>query len=253
MIDLAAVAAGFVFRAIAGGVATGVRALRLVPHRRGRRLAVHRHRQAPRRAGRARLRLARSTAARSASTPTAFLGYVRAVASGVMITAYCLWAFENAAHTGDDTWFRLSIVPFVIAVLRYAFVVDQGGGGAPEEVVLSRPGAPGARRSSGWSRSCWASVAERNRPRPNAVELLTGWGRTAPTAATRRRAARPGDADVDGLAREPGAAGLIAAGSVAATATPRRTPGGTVLDATTPRRLPRRSTSSRASCASTPA
>ena len=68
---------------------------------------------------------------------TAFLGYVRAVASGVMITAYCLWAFENAAKTGDETWFRLSIVPFVIAVLRYALVVDQGGGGAPEEVVLS--------------------------------------------------------------------------------------------------------------------
>ena len=59
------------------------------------------------------------------------------VASAVMITAYCLWAFENATHTGDDTWFRLSIVPLVIAVLRYALVVDQGGGGAPEEVVLS--------------------------------------------------------------------------------------------------------------------
>jgi decaprenyl-phosphate phosphoribosyltransferase len=28
-------------------------------------------------------------------------------------------------------------VPFVIAVLRYALVIDQGGGGAPEEVVLS--------------------------------------------------------------------------------------------------------------------
>jgi decaprenyl-phosphate phosphoribosyltransferase len=29
------------------------------------------------------------------------------------------------------------VVPFVIAILRYALVVDQGGGGAPEEVVLS--------------------------------------------------------------------------------------------------------------------
>ena len=44
---------------------------------------------------------------------------------------------QRPAHTGDDTWFRLSIVPLVIAVLRYALVVDQGGGGAPEEVVLS--------------------------------------------------------------------------------------------------------------------
>ena len=54
-----------------------------------------------------------------------------------MITAYCLWAFENASHTGDTTWFRLSIVPFVLAVFRYAFVIEQGKGGAPEEVVLS--------------------------------------------------------------------------------------------------------------------
>ena len=62
---------------------------------------------------------------------------MRAVASGVMLTAYCLWAFENASATGDTTWFRLSIVPFVLAVLRYALVIEQGGGGAPEEVVLS--------------------------------------------------------------------------------------------------------------------
>ena len=53
-----------------------------------------------------------------------------------MITAYCLWAFENASSTGDTTWFRLSIVPFVLAMLRYALVIEQGGGGAPEEVVL---------------------------------------------------------------------------------------------------------------------
>ena len=53
-----------------------------------------------------------------------------------MITAYCLWAFENAARPATTTWFRLSIVPFVLAVLRYALVIEQGGGGAPEEVVL---------------------------------------------------------------------------------------------------------------------
>ena len=32
---------------------------------------------------------------------------------------------------------RLSIVPFVLAVLRYAHVIEQGDGGAPEEIVLS--------------------------------------------------------------------------------------------------------------------
>ena len=136
VIDLAAVASGFVFRAIAGGVATDV-ALSdwfLIVAGAGSLFIVTGKRHAEQvELGSDSFEHRRTLGEYS----TAFLGYVRAVASGVMITAYCLWAFENAAHTGDDTWFRLSIVPFVIAVLRYALVVDQGGGGAPEEVVLS--------------------------------------------------------------------------------------------------------------------
>jgi len=136
VIDLAAVAAGFVFRAIAGGVATGVTlsdwflivagagSLFMVTGKRHAEQvelgdASHGH---------------RSTLA---DYSDAYLRYVRAVSSAVMLTAYCLWAFENASATGDTTWFRLSIVPFVLAVLRYALVIEQGGGGAPEEVVLS--------------------------------------------------------------------------------------------------------------------
>jgi len=136
VIDIAAVAAGFVFRAIAGGAATGVRlsdwflivtgaaSLFVVTGRRHAEqvelgIDSHGHR------------------ATLGEYSSAFLGYVRAVTSGVMITAYCLWAFENANQTGDTTWFRLSIVPFVLGTLRYALVVEQGRGGAPEEVVLS--------------------------------------------------------------------------------------------------------------------
>jgi decaprenyl-phosphate phosphoribosyltransferase len=136
VIDLAAVAAGFVFRAIAGGAATGVPLSDwfLIVAGAGSLFIVTGKRHAEQvELGSDSLEHRRTLGEYS----TAFLGYVRAVASGVMITAYCLWAFENAAHTGDETWFRLSIVPFVIAVLRYALVVDQGGGGAPEEVVLS--------------------------------------------------------------------------------------------------------------------
>ena len=136
VIDLAAVAAGFVFRAIAGGVATGVTLSDwfLIVAGAGSLFIV----TGKRHAELVELGSDSSDHRRTLGEySTAFLGYVRAVSSGVMITAYCLWAFENAAHTGDDTWFRLSIVPLVIAVLRYALVVDQGGGGAPEEVVLS--------------------------------------------------------------------------------------------------------------------
>jgi decaprenyl-phosphate phosphoribosyltransferase len=63
---------------------------------------------------------------------------MRAVASGVMLVAYCLWAFEKANLNRDlhIPWFQLSIVPFAIAVLRYALLVDQGHGGEPEEVVF---------------------------------------------------------------------------------------------------------------------
>jgi decaprenyl-phosphate phosphoribosyltransferase len=136
VIDLAAVAAGFVLRAIAGGVATGVPLSDwfLIVAGAGSLFIVTGKRHAEQVELGSDSPVHRSTLA---AYSTAFLGYVRAVASGVMITAYCLWAFENAANTGDTTWFRLSIVPFVIAVLRYALVVEQGKGGAPEEVVLS--------------------------------------------------------------------------------------------------------------------
>jgi decaprenyl-phosphate phosphoribosyltransferase len=136
VLDLAAVAAGFVLRAIAGGVATNVTLSDwfLIVAGAGSLFIVTGKRHAEQvELGSDSFEHRRTLGEYS----TAFLGYVRAVSSGVMITAYCLWAFENAAHTGDETWFRLSIVPFVIAVLRYALVIDQGGGGAPEEVVIS--------------------------------------------------------------------------------------------------------------------
>jgi decaprenyl-phosphate phosphoribosyltransferase len=55
----------------------------------------------------------------------------------VAIAGYCVWAFEKAAAAGHGAiWFQLSIAPFVIAVLRYALLLDTGQGGAPEEIVL---------------------------------------------------------------------------------------------------------------------
>ena len=57
--------------------------------------------------------------------------------SSVAVLAYCLWAFEVSDRVGDPTWFELSIVPFVLAILRYALLLEQGRGGAPEELLLS--------------------------------------------------------------------------------------------------------------------
>lgn len=66
-----------------------------------------------------------------------FLAYLRSVSSGVVLVAYCLWAFERAELTDLSVpWYQVSIVPFTTAVLRYAQLLDAGEGGAPEELVL---------------------------------------------------------------------------------------------------------------------
>ena len=78
-----------------------------------------------------------------------YLGYVRSVASGVAMVAYCLWAFDAQIHQNGIVWFEVSIVPFVLAFLRYALLVERGQGGAPEDVVLDGPSAAGARRALG--------------------------------------------------------------------------------------------------------
>jgi len=66
-----------------------------------------------------------------------FLRFVRAVAAGACLVAYCLWAFERPTEVGGgEVWYELSIVPFVLAILHYALRVEQGAGAAPEELAL---------------------------------------------------------------------------------------------------------------------
>jgi decaprenyl-phosphate phosphoribosyltransferase len=71
-----------------------------------------------------------------------YLNYLKSVASGAVLISYCLFAVERAreytdlGRGGASMWIELSIIPFLVAVLRYALVVDQGRGSAPEEVVL---------------------------------------------------------------------------------------------------------------------
>ena len=138
VIDLAGVAAGFVIRAIAGGAATGIPISNwfLIVASFGALFIVTGKRHAE------SLDLADEAADHRrvlAAYSVSYLNYVRAVTSGVCITAYCLWAFEkaDAVTNGTEYWFKLSIVPFVLAILRYALLVEHGEGGAPEELVLS--------------------------------------------------------------------------------------------------------------------
>lgn len=65
-----------------------------------------------------------------------YLGFARSVAAAGTVISYCLWAVESAETSVAQPWAQLSIVPFVIAILRYALMVDQGKGSAPEDVIL---------------------------------------------------------------------------------------------------------------------
>lgn len=65
-----------------------------------------------------------------------YLGLVRAAAAAAVMMSYCQWAVESGKLEKYATpWVQLSIIPFVIAILRYALLVDQGRGSAPEEVL----------------------------------------------------------------------------------------------------------------------
>lgn len=67
-----------------------------------------------------------------------YLRFVLAVGCGAAILSYCVWAFENRDLAGADLpFYELSIVPVLTAFLRYALVLDQGDGAAPEEVFAS--------------------------------------------------------------------------------------------------------------------
>lgn len=139
ILDVVAVASGFVLRAIAGATATGVPvsdwffivtsfgSLFVVTGKRQGEVGDLAEEEGS--AGDIRATLDEYT--------TSYLAYLRTVSSGVMFVAYCVWAFETAAGTsGSIPWFELSILPFVIAVLRYALLLDRGHGAAPEELFF---------------------------------------------------------------------------------------------------------------------
>jgi decaprenyl-phosphate phosphoribosyltransferase len=137
--DLVTVAAGFVLRAIAGAVAVPVPvsewflivatfgSLLMVT---GKRLAEHAELGHDRGAHRATLD----------EYSSGFLRTVLAISAGGAIVGYCLWAFSlqtALAHHRDPIWYQLSIVPMLIALLRYTFLVEGGRGAKPEELVFA--------------------------------------------------------------------------------------------------------------------
>ncbi|HWX95486.1 MAG TPA: decaprenyl-phosphate phosphoribosyltransferase [Solirubrobacteraceae bacterium] len=129
--DILAIAAGFVLRALAGGVATDIYlsrwfaivtacgAIFLVAAKRYAEL----HEQvAP--------RLERATLRRYSLRG---LRLTLAAAASLASIAYISWAFTRPSHL---LWYGLSIVPFLLWLARYASLAGAGAAQAPEELIL---------------------------------------------------------------------------------------------------------------------
>jgi decaprenyl-phosphate phosphoribosyltransferase len=137
VLDIISVAAGFVLRAIGGATATSVPISEwfFIVTSFGALFMVAGKRQGEQ----ADLgdEAASIRPVLAAYTP-GFLAYLRAVFSGGALITYCLWAFSSAElHGSNSVMFQLSIVPFAIAILRYALLLEQGKGAEPENLVLS--------------------------------------------------------------------------------------------------------------------
>lgn len=137
VVDLIAVAAGFVIRAIAGAEAAGVPMSTwfLLCTSCGSLFIVTGKRYAE-------LREMGEDAASTRSTLSQYsLGYLRIILSvsvGATLVAYCTWAFDTKEVSGA-TWpfYELSIVPMLAALMRYLLVLEQGHGSAPEEIFVA--------------------------------------------------------------------------------------------------------------------
>jgi decaprenyl-phosphate phosphoribosyltransferase len=137
VLDIATVAAGFLLRAAGGAVAVDVEmsqwfvlvtvfgSLFIVV---GKRYAELRE-------------MGEDGPAVRATLADYTIGYLRIVLTlscAATLVSYCLWAFETKELSGSDwPFYELSIVPMLIALLRYMLVLEQGHGAAPEEVFAS--------------------------------------------------------------------------------------------------------------------
>jgi decaprenyl-phosphate phosphoribosyltransferase len=134
VIELTSVASGFLLRAIAGGVATNLELSDwfLIAAGFGSLFMAAGKRYAEK-------RLVQETAVAirpvlDSYTPT-YLRFVWTLSAGVLVTTYSLWAF-TMGQTPDNDWSVVSVIPFVMALLKYSVDVDSGRAGEPEEIVL---------------------------------------------------------------------------------------------------------------------
>jgi decaprenyl-phosphate phosphoribosyltransferase len=133
VLDICIVSSGFLIRAIAGGVAASiplsqwfllVMAFGSLFMAAGKRYAE--------------LQLAERTGAKIRrsleSYTSSYLRFVWTLAATAVVICYGLWAFERDGNAGS--WFAVSMIPFTVAILRYAVDIDGGEAGEPEDIAL---------------------------------------------------------------------------------------------------------------------
>lgn len=135
VLDIAFVSSGFLLRAVAGGAAAEVAISQWF-------LLVMAFGSLFMAAGKryAELRLHLETGAKirkalESYTPT-YLRFVWTLSATVLVLTYALWAYQRGEGTDTAIWLQISIVPFTIAVLRYAVDVDAAQAGEPEDIAL---------------------------------------------------------------------------------------------------------------------
>lgn len=93
-----------------------------------------------------------STRKSLAAYTTEYLRQILVVSCTATAVTYCMWALESAAKIDESIPLHgITIVPMVLALLRYMLVLEKGGGGAPEEVFL-------ADRSIQLYGLCWVAI-----------------------------------------------------------------------------------------------
>ena len=130
--DIAIVSSGFLMRAVGGGFATGIPVSHwfLTVAGFGSLFAVAGKRYSE------LVALGNESGTRKSldGYTDTYLRFVWTTAAAVTIGGYCLWAF-SLPDDGTVKWESISIVPFVLGMLRYAVDVDAGQAGEPEEIV----------------------------------------------------------------------------------------------------------------------
>ncbi len=133
VIDISIVSSAYLIRAIAGGAATNTHLSQwfLLTMAFGSLFMAAGKRYAE-------LQLAERTGANIRksleSYTSTYLRFVWTMSATAMVVCYGLWAFER--DHGRAGWFAVSMVPFTIAILRYAVDVDGGMAGEPEDIAL---------------------------------------------------------------------------------------------------------------------